>query len=332
MSPGCISSLREPQAVVTSSRQELLDIGFNTKIAITDESRRTYNIPTETARPPGAPRIVVGTGKRRRRGRERKQKRGCRSGLLSRLGKDPHKPPPPEYVCQQCKIADPQDGRAGTTHRGKPPPAPLAGRTAHRTAHRWDRSKDSDTVNKLQQVHPDGVHIIAGDFNQANRKSGLPTFSQRTITTWPEDALLQLQDCFADAECSIFEHQDLAAHTEAVLSCIKFCMGNVTVDKRIRIFPNRMTSQIRMLLRDRSTAFRSDTELYRAARANPKRGITKAKQDYKAKMEDHLSNHNPRQMWRSIQEITNFRGQNNTAVDSSDQLAEELNTSVLRTL
>ncbi|KAK0139912.1 hypothetical protein N1851_023188 [Merluccius polli] len=65
------------------SWQELLDIGFNTKIAIIDVSRRTYNIPTEIARPPRAPWIVVGTGKRRRRRRERKQKRGCRSGLLS---------------------------------------------------------------------------------------------------------------------------------------------------------------------------------------------------------------------------------------------------------
>ncbi|KAK0152182.1 hypothetical protein N1851_006413 [Merluccius polli] len=208
------------------------------------------------------------------------------------------------------------------------------------TNHRWDRNKDSDTINKLQQVHPDGVHIIAGEFNQANLKSVQPKFYQhvkcptrgsntldhvytnikqayraiplphsqsdhlsllftpayiplrrrstpltKTITTWPEDALLQLQDCFADTEWSIFEHQDLAAHTEAVLSYIKFYMGNVTVDKRIRIFPNQkpwMTSQVRMLLKDRNTTFRSgNTELYSAARANLKRGITKAKQDYK---------------------------------------------------
>ena len=244
----------------------------------------------------------------------------------------------------------------------------------------------SDTINKLQQVHPDGVHIIAGDFNQAKLKSVLPNFYQhvkcptrgsntldhvytninqayraiplphlgqsdhlslfltpayiplrrsstpltKTITTWPEDALLQLQDCFADTEWSIFEHQDLAANTEAVLSYIKFCMGNVTVDKHIRIFPNQMpwmTSQVRMLLKDRNTAFRSgNTELYSAARAKLKRGITKAKQDYKTKIEDLLSNHNPRQMWQGIQKITNFRGQNDTAVDSSDQLPEELNT------
>ena len=107
-------------------------------------------------------------------------------------------------------------------------------------------------------------------------------------------------------------------------------MGNVTVDKRIRIFPNQkpwMTSQVGCSSRTATLpSGRATQKLYSAARANLKRGITKAKQDYKTKIEDHLSNHNPRQMWQGIQEITNFRGQNNTAVDSSDQLAEELNT------
>lgn len=36
----------------------------------------------------------------------------------------------------------------------------------------------ADTINTLQQAHPDGVHIIAGDFNQANIKSVLPKFYQ----------------------------------------------------------------------------------------------------------------------------------------------------------
>lgn len=48
--------------------------------------------------------------------------------------------------------------------------------------------------------------------------------------------------------------------------------------------------------------------------------------DYRIKIEDHLTNHNPRQVWQGIQVITNFRGQDNPAVDSSVQLVEELNT------
>ena len=34
------------------------------------------------------------------------------------------------------------------------------------------------TVSKHQQAHPDGVHIIAGDFNQACLKTVLPKFTQ----------------------------------------------------------------------------------------------------------------------------------------------------------
>ena len=33
-------------------------------------------------------------------------------------------------------------------------------------------------ISKQQRAHPDGVHIVAGDFNQANLKSVLPKFTQ----------------------------------------------------------------------------------------------------------------------------------------------------------
>lgn len=91
----------------------------------------------------------------------------------------------------------------------------------------------------------------------------------------------QLQNCFADTEQSLFQYQDLGVYTETVLSYIKFFTGNDTVDKCIRIFPNQkpwLTSQVRTLLRDRDTAFRSgDRALYSVARAKLKRGIQEAK-------------------------------------------------------
>ena len=240
-------------------------------------------------------------------------------------------------------------------------------------------------INTQQRAHPDGVHIIAGDFNQANLKSVLPKFYQhvkcptrgkntldhvytnikhayraiplphlgqsdhlsllltpaytplrrsaplqtKTITTWPQDALSQLQDCFLHTEWDVFKHQDLAVHTESVLSYIKYCVGNVTVDKRICVFPNQkpwMTSQVRTLLKVRNAAFRSgDREQYSAARADLRRGIKKAKADYRRKIEDHLSENNPRQVWQGIQQLTNYRGHNTTTVNSSISLAEELN-------
>ncbi|CAG5958704.1 unnamed protein product [Menidia menidia] len=134
--------------------------------------------------------------------------------------------------------------------------------------------------------------------------------TKKTITTWPEDALPQLQDCFENTQWEAFYHEDLEIFTDAVLSYIKYCIGNVTVEKSIWVFPNQkpwMTRQVRMLLRARDSAFRSGNRaLYSAARANLKRGIRTAKGEYKRRIEEHLNN--PRQVWQGIQTITNYKG------------------------
>ena len=86
-----------------------------------------------------------------------------------------------------------------------------------------------------------------------------------------------------------------------------------------------MTSQVRSLLRARDVAFRSgDRELYSTARANLRRGIKAAKADYKRKIEGQLNN--PRQVWQSIQSLTNYRGCAVTPGDLDAALAEELNS------
>ncbi|KAL6490127.1 hypothetical protein MHYP_G00004720 [Metynnis hypsauchen] len=65
--------------------------------------------------------------------------------------------------------------------------------------------------------------------------------------------------------------------------------------------------------------------MYSAARADLKRGIKKAKADYKRKIESHMSSNNSREVWQCIQNITNFRGCDVTAGVLSAPLAEELN-------
>ncbi|KAL6477278.1 hypothetical protein MHYP_G00131130 [Metynnis hypsauchen] len=242
-----------------------------------------------------------------------------------------------------------------------------------------------NTINEQQRAHPDGVHVIAGDFNKANLKTVLPKFHQhvkcstrgentldhfytnikhayraialphlgqsdhlslllspvytplrrrarptmKTVTTWPDNALSKLQDCFEQTDWDLFEHQELETFTVTVLDYIKFCTGNVTVDKNIRVYPNQkpwMTSQVRSLLRARDAAFRSGYRaMYSAARADLKRGIKKAKADYKRRIESHMSSNNSREVWQSIQDITNFRGCDVTAGVLSAPLAEELN-------
>lgn len=60
-----------------------------------------------------------------------------------------------------------------------------------------------------------------------------------------------------------------------------------------------------LLLKGRNIAFRlGDKEWYSAARADLRRGIRKAKLDYRRKIKDHLSNNS--QVWQGLQQMTNL--------------------------
>ncbi|KAK3567307.1 hypothetical protein QTP86_017622 [Hemibagrus guttatus] len=89
-------------------------------------------------------------------------------------------------------------------------------------------------------------------------------------------------------------------HRQCAVGFIKNCMDTVTVDKRIRVYPNQkpwMNREVQQLLRERNTAFRSGNRtLYSTARANLKRGIREAKSDYRGRIEDHLNSNNSRQV------------------------------------
>lgn len=76
--------------------------GLQINGVITQDFHRVNNIPMDIASPPGCPWIVVGSVKQRRR-RERKQKRGCRAGLLARLQKQPNKPPLPSIFLSNAR-------------------------------------------------------------------------------------------------------------------------------------------------------------------------------------------------------------------------------------
>src|SRR4029434_4195437 len=92
-----------------------------------------------------------------------------------------------------------------------------------------------------------------------------------------------------------------------VCVCVCVCVG---VDRRIRVYPNQkpwMTKEVKVLLKERSGAFRSGDEAqYRTARANLRRGIREAKTAYKRRIEDQFSSNNIRQVWQGVQHITNY--------------------------
>ncbi|KAK3558646.1 hypothetical protein QTP86_022960 [Hemibagrus guttatus] len=86
-----------------------------------------------------------------------------------------------------------------------------------------------------------------------------------------------------------------------------------------------MTREVKRLLRERNTAFRSGNQAhYSTARANLKRGIREAKLDYRRRIEDHLDSNNCRQVWQGVQHLIKFRT-NPGAAEGDAMLAEKLN-------
>lgn len=74
---------------------DLLEIGLSSERAATAEFLLSHNILRDIARSPGSPWIIMPVSRRWRRHRKRRQKRGCKAGVLVRLRRRPHKPPLP---------------------------------------------------------------------------------------------------------------------------------------------------------------------------------------------------------------------------------------------
>ena len=87
-----------------------------------------------------------------------------------------------------------------------------------------------------------------------------------------------------------------------------------------------MTLEVQTLLRSWNSAFKSgDREQYSVARAVLRRGIKAAKVAHKKKVEDHLTNTNPRLVWQGLQSFTNYKGSTPITTTSDASLAEEWN-------
>ncbi|TKS65504.1 RNA-directed DNA polymerase from mobile element jockey [Collichthys lucidus] len=192
------------------------------------------------------------------------------------------------------------------------------------TTQQHDRTVNSGPLPNLGQSDHLSLLLIPA---YAPLKKTAPNIT-KTVTIWPEGASQQLQDCFATTNWEVFEHQDLELFTDSVLCYIKNCIDTVTVVKHSRVYPNQkpwMTREVKKLPRERNTAFRSgNRDLYSTARANLKRGIKEAKADYRRRIENHLDSNNSRQVWRGVQQLTNYKT-NRGAAKGDLALAEELN-------
>ena len=160
--------------------------------------------------------------------------------------------------------------------------------------------------------------------------------SVRTIKVWPTGADSLLQDRFQHTDWSMFasqaacgSHTDIDIYTSSVLTYINTTIDSVTSEKQITTYPNQkpwMNKEVRILLKARNTAFRSDdAQAYSKSRANLKRGIKKAKYCYKLKVEEHFSNSDPRRMWQGIQAISDYKPSNSTPTVTDVSFLNELN-------
>ncbi|KAI3375381.1 hypothetical protein L3Q82_021870, partial [Scortum barcoo] len=160
--------------------------------------------------------------------------------------------------------------------------------------------------------------------------------SVRTIKVWPAGVDSLLQDRFRDTDWSQFasqatlgSHTNIDSYSHSVLEYITTTIDSVTTERQINTYPNQkpwMNKEVRLLLKARNSAFRSgDAQAYCTSRADLKRGIKKAKQAYKLKVEEYFVYSDPRRMWQGIQAITDYKPSNSTQTVMNVSFLNELN-------
>lgn len=99
----CVLELDVCELTVLFSREQLLHIGSSYQVPITGDFWSLQQIPAEITRPLTSPWFTLPGNKPRRRWREGKQKRGCRSGHLARLRRAPSRPPLPSLFVANAR-------------------------------------------------------------------------------------------------------------------------------------------------------------------------------------------------------------------------------------
>ncbi|XP_071944816.1 uncharacterized protein [Antedon mediterranea] len=151
----------------------------------------------------------------------------------------------------------------------------------------------------------------------------------RMISKWTPDNIMKLQGCFDCTDWNAFkDSSDINLCTESVISYIKFCQ-DICIDKDVvKIYPNQnpwFNKSIKDLIRNRDRAFRSnDKDLFRKSKYELRKGINKAKREYKNRLEEDISSGDSRELWKSLNKITNYKPKSDK-INSNDDLPQRLN-------
>lgn len=119
-----------------------------------------------------------------------------------------------------------------------------------------------------------------------------------TVRTWPN--LISYRTVLLTLTGGLFQHQDLAAYTESFIRLNSVLIMSLLINA-YKSFPNRSPGwTVRSAHFSRTdAAFRTGAKtLYSVTRAKLWTGINEAKEVYRKKIEDHLSENDSRQMWQ----------------------------------
>ena len=112
-------------------------------------------------------------------------------------------------------------------------------------------------------------------------------------------------------------------------SYIQFCVETCIPTKTVRSFGNSkpwFNKELAALRKKKNSAYLSgDKEAYKSAKYQLRSAIKKAKSIHAKKLEDQFKENNTREVWKNIQQLTNYKKRSPPAADEDPDLPNKLN-------
>ena len=124
--------------------------------------------------------------------------------------------------------------------------------------------------------------------------------------TWSTDSLQALQGCFDCTEwsCLYDPSADINTNLDVITDYIKFCQDIVMPPKKKKLFPNTkpwITQDVYALLKKKRQAFREGNNmLMRELSKEVRSAVSKAKQNFRRKVEDEFRSMNTREAFQHL--------------------------------
>ena len=160
-------------------------------------------------------------------------------------------------------------------------------------------------------------------------KTEKPTIKSRL--DWTHDAVETLKGCL---DCTLWDSfktacSSLDEYTSTVTSYIQFCVETCIPTKTVRSFGNSkpwFNKELAALRKKKNSAYLSgDKEAYKSAKYQLRSAIKKAKSIHSKKLEDQFKENNTREVWKNIQQLTNYKNRSPPAADEDPDLPNKLN-------